>query len=181
MSHQRKASALSFLGGALCGLGWLMLVDALCVGGFLTSGAELYTSAMTATPVLLATLFILTLNTTSVDDMRESYFSYGFWRSTKIQKISMRISCFLGLCSVVGSVVNLVYGSWTGRPPRQTWLDGVVIAYAPLLFHDVTSRLLPPHNSSFLARLSSGSAEVTTSLRFKFGIRKRRNEDIKNP
>eukprot|EP00960_Hanusia_phi_P035936 752040-Hanusia_phi.AAC.7 len=58
-------------------LGWLMLVDALCVGGFLTSGAELYTSAMTATPVLLATLFILTLNTTSVDDMRESYFSYG--------------------------------------------------------------------------------------------------------
>ncbi|EKX55105.1 hypothetical protein GUITHDRAFT_99734 [Guillardia theta CCMP2712] len=79
MSHQRKASALSFLGGALCGLGWLMFVDALCVGGFLTSGDDLYTCTMTATPVCLATLFILTLNITSVDDMRESYFSYGLY------------------------------------------------------------------------------------------------------
>ena len=83
---------------------------------------------------MLCSLFLLVLNVTETDDLRQLCHSYSFGLHQRGAGLIAVLAVMLGLLAIGSSVALLVfYGSWQ-RQPSETWLCAAGAAATQFVF-----------------------------------------------
>ena len=134
-TRHRKASAYSIFAGILFGLGWLIWIDAAVRGRYATAPDGWCTIAISAAPIAIGSLFLVVLNATETDDLRQFCHSYSFGlQQGRCATLLVGFATGLGVLAIGGSVaVLLYYGSWL-RSPGETGLAAAAVAATQFVF-----------------------------------------------
>lgn len=134
-TRHRKASAYSILAGIIFGVGWLVWIDAAVRGPYLSTPDGWSTIVISGGPIAICSLFLLALNVTETDDLRQLCNSYSFGlQQGRGANILLALAVVLGVVAIGSSVALLVYfGSWL-RSPGETWLAAAAAAATQFVF-----------------------------------------------
>ena len=85
-------------------------------------------------PIGLCSLFLLVLNVTETDDLRQLCNSYSFGLQQRGSNLLLAIAAVLGTLAISSSCALLVfYGRWQ-RNPGETWLVAAAAAATQFVF-----------------------------------------------
>jgi hypothetical protein len=88
----------------------------------------------TGVPIAICSIFLLVLNVTETDDLRQLCHSYSFGLQQRGSGLLVVFAAMLGLMAIGSSVAILVYyGSWQ-REPSETWLSAAAAAATQFVF-----------------------------------------------
>jgi hypothetical protein len=85
-------------------------------------------------PIAICSIFLLVLNVTETDDLRQLCHSYSFGLQQRGSGLLVVFAAMLGLMAIGSSVAILVYyGSWQ-LEPSETWLSAAAAAATQFVF-----------------------------------------------
>jgi hypothetical protein len=136
VTRHRKAAAYSLFSGFVFGVGWLIWIDAAVQGPFPSTPDGWSTIAISATPIVIGSLFLIALNSTEIDDLRQLSFNYSFGlQQGRCANLLLGLSAGLGVLAIGGSLtILLFYGSWLRSPGGETTCAAAAVAATQFVF-----------------------------------------------
>jgi hypothetical protein len=134
-TRHRKASAYSILAGIVFGIGWLVWIDAAVRGPYLSTPDGWSTIVISGVPIGICSLFLLVLNVTETDDLRQLCNSYSFGlHQGRSANLLLALASVLGVLAISSSAALLVVsGRWL-HSPSETWLAAAACAGTQFVF-----------------------------------------------
>lgn len=116
-------------------VGWLVWIDAAVRGPYLSTPDGWSTIFISCVPIAICSLFLLALNVTETDDLRQLCNSYSFGlQQGRGANILLALSTVLAILAIGSSIALLIYfGTWL-RSPGETWLAAAAAAATQFVF-----------------------------------------------
>mmetsp|Transcript_52144 Transcript_52144/g.124219 ORF Transcript_52144/g.124219 Transcript_52144/m.124219 type:complete len:162 (+) Transcript_52144:224-709(+) len=132
--YHKRAAKSAVIGGVIFGTGWLVYIDAAATGMLREEGGA-RPVAITAVPLVIATIFVVMLNAgVDLDSFRSARFDYGWDRQLWRRRSWVYLSGAVGFGAIAGAVALLLWDSYTGAKADQTLLAGTAVTSSNLIF-----------------------------------------------